>query len=161
MESYPPAYVHLMPSKQKPHGQSYCEDICTIVTTLFHDLNYSKKDIIDYLLPPSRHPNLTMRIQHHAVFAWLSLEHIATDATAVAVGTCLFGTYFSRRHFFYRYQNRGVYGCKRPGDEDGEWRLLGRLGMNCGWLSVFCITPRAEYARGINIVGCRSFLTWN
>lgn len=99
MESYPPAYVHLMPSKQKPHGQSYCEDICTIVTTLFHDLNYSKKDIIDYLLPPSRHPNLTMRIQHHAVFAWLSLEHIATDATAVAVGTCLFGTYFSRRHF--------------------------------------------------------------
>ena len=64
------------------------------VTTLFLDLDYCKIDIIDNLLPPSRHPNLTMRIQRHAVSAWLSLKDIATDSTAVAVGTCLFGAYF-------------------------------------------------------------------
>ena len=93
MENYLPAY-DLLSSKQNLH-ESYCEDICTIVTTL----NYCKIDLINHLLPPSRHPNLTMRIQRHAIFAWLPLEHIATDSTAVAVDTSLFGTYFSRRHF--------------------------------------------------------------
>ena len=142
LESYPPAYVHLMPSKQRLHGQSCYEDICTIVTTIPLNLGYNKIDIIDYLLPPSRHPDITMRIQRHAVLAWLPFEHIAAYSTAVAVYTSLFGAYLSRRHFVIKI--REVYDFKRPAMKMANGGYL----VGCMWAVIGCrfygITPRAE-----------------
>lgn len=51
----------------------------------------ARRTHLGYLLPPSRNPNLTMRIQRHAVRAWLLVHYIAADPASVTGGARFFG----------------------------------------------------------------------